>query len=130
MGKRLWKVFDGSPNGVRAANGLRVTLGYGRTIYMNMAAHDALGRPRAVELMFDDLRNIIGVRPVDPTRLNAFPVKPHTTGRQMKISAAPLCAQYGIHPDGTVLFQRAALNEDGILELPLDSLIRVQRGSR
>lgn len=130
MGKRLWKVFEGTPNGVKADNGLRVTLGYGRTIYLNMAAFDALDRPQAVELMFDDLRNIIGIRQVDPARKNAFPVKRHTTGRHMKISAAPLCAQYRISPEGTVLFQRAAINEEGILELPLDSLVRVQRGSR
>jgi hypothetical protein len=97
---------------------------------MNMSTFEALGRPLAVELMFDDLRNIIGMKPIDPARKNAFPVKRHTTGRQMRISASPFCAQWRIHPDGTVLFQRAALSEEGILELPLDSLVRVQRGCR
>jgi hypothetical protein len=130
MGNRIWKIFDGAPNGARSTNGLRVTLAKTRTIYINFVTFEALGRPDAVELMFDDLRNIIGMRATEPVRQNAFPVKLHTTGRLMRICASAFCTQWGIQPKGTVLFQKAAIGEGGVLELPLDNLVRVQRGSR
>jgi hypothetical protein len=107
-----------------------VTLGYGRTFYLNEAAFEGLGRPEAVELMFDDLRNLIGMRATNPEKRNAFPVKPHTTGRYRRVSAAPFCTQFSIRPEGTILFDRASISPEGILELPLDKLLKVVRGSR
>jgi hypothetical protein len=88
------------------------------------------GRPAAVELSYDGNRRVIGIRGTDPRKRNAFPVKHHTSGRYMRVSGAPFCTQFRLKPEGTVLFDRADLNFDGVLELPLDSLIRVTRGSR
>jgi len=127
---RKWQIFQGRPNGTRVANDLRVTLGYGRTFYLNEAAFKALGEPEAVELMYDPPTSVIGMRPVDPRRRNAFPVKPHTTGRYKRISAAPFCAANRIRVHGTVLFDGAEIGPEGILELPINSAVRVQRGSR
>jgi hypothetical protein len=108
---------------------LRVTLGYG-AFHLNNAAYDALGRPDAVELMFDPPTAVIGMRAVDPARRNAFPVKPHTSGRYKRVSAGPFCAQFRIKVKGTVLFDRAEIGPGGILELPINSVVRVERGSR
>ena len=41
----------------------------------NKAAYVALGSPKAVELLFDKSRRIIGIRPVDPTVDHAYPMR-------------------------------------------------------
>ena len=127
---REWQIYQGRPNGTRVSNDMRVTLGYGRTFYLNDAAYQALGCPEAVELMYDPPRAMIGMRGVDPRRRNAFPVKAHSTGRYKRISAAPFCAQFRIRVNGTVLFDAAEIGPGGVLELPVASAVRVERGSR
>ena len=109
---------------------MRVTLGYGRTFYLNDAAFKALGEPEAIELMYDPPTAVIGMRATDPKRRNAFPVKPHASGRYKRISAAPFCAQFRIRVNGTVLFDAAEIGPGGVLELPITSAVRVERGSR
>ena len=125
-----WTVYEGRPNGKRAANGLRVTLGYGRTFYLNHAAFEALGKPEAVELLFDNERDVIGIRGSDPRRENAFPVKPHSSGRYKRISAVPFCAEWNIRVRETLLFHGAYIGPHGVLELPLAKVVRVARGAR
>jgi hypothetical protein len=45
MMKTNWTVFEGRPNTGTTAKAIRVTLGYGRTFYLNHAAYEAIGRP-------------------------------------------------------------------------------------
>lgn len=42
---------------------------------LNRASYEALGEPEAVELLYDPTERIIGLRPTDPSTLNAYPVR-------------------------------------------------------
>jgi hypothetical protein len=109
---------------------MRVTLGHHHVFYLNNVAYEALGRPNAVELRYDGNRRIIGMRPIDPRRRNAFHVKLHCGGNYRKVHAASFCRHFRLRVDGTSLFDDADLTDEGILELPMDSMITVGRGAR
>lgn len=47
----------------------------------NEAAFEALGKPKAVELLFDRTAQIIGVRRADPAKPHAYPVRPPSERR-------------------------------------------------
>lgn len=85
----------------------------------NKAAHVALGSPKAVELLFDKTRKIIGIRPVDPEVDHAYPVRSQTNkddGPYM-VSGAAFTKYYGIATDEARRWN--ADLEDGILCIDL-----------
>jgi hypothetical protein len=46
-----------------------------KVILLNRVAFEALGGPAAVELLFDETRKVIGLKPIERNRRNAFLVK-------------------------------------------------------
>ena len=130
MTNRHWSRFEGRAYGRARSEELRVTLGERHVFYLNKVAYDALGQPAAVELRYDGNRRIIGIKPHDPRRKNAFLVKQHTTGNYRKIHAAAFCRHYRLGIEGTNLFDGAELTNEGILELPMSSMITIGRGAR
>ena len=99
-------------------------------IYLNKIAWDALGCPEAVELMFDIGRGVIGIKPVDPWKPNSFPIR-HKKGKSGKcIRASPFAVHFAIRPRRTILFNKAEIDEDGVMSLPLESITAVSLGSR
>lgn len=108
-----------------------MTLGAKGTFYLNGVAFDALERPAAVEMLYDGNRRIIGLRPTDPRRHNAFVVKHHGKGGSYKrISAAAFCSHFRLKYDRTLLFEQAELDNDGVMTLDLGKTIEVGRGAR
>ena len=130
MINRDWKTFEGRAYGRGPSKELRVTLNHRYVFYLNSVAYDALEQPAAVELKFDGTRRIIGLKPTDARRRNAFLLKQHTVGRYKKINASAFCKHFRLHVEGTNLFDAAELTDEGILELPMDSMITVGRGAR
>ena len=130
MQNRHWTTFQGRAYGRARKDELRVTLGQRHVFYINKAAYEVLGRPGAVELRYDGNRRIIGMKPIDPRLKNAFPVKPHSTGNYHKIHAAAALRHFRLRIEGTNLFDAADFTDEGILELPMDSMITVGRGAR
>jgi len=57
-----WTRFPGRQFSRNIADGIRVTMGPDGVIYMNAAAWDAMGRPEAVEMMYDKPRRVIGLK--------------------------------------------------------------------
>jgi hypothetical protein len=123
-----WEKFNGRPYG-SVRDDMRVTLAKKCNIYINGKAYDALGRPGAVELLFDGNRRIIGLKPIDARRTNAFPVHNHTA-RYKRIAAAAFCHHFRIKPTSTMLFQNVDIDPEGVMHLDLMNTVTVTRGAR
>jgi hypothetical protein len=65
-------------------------------IAMNHAAFDALGQPKAVELLFDRERQRVGLRAVDPNVDHAYVVRPNAKGSSHLVSGTRFAKHYGI----------------------------------
>src|SRR5688500_7738675 len=115
MIQRDWTTFEGRSYGRARSDELRVTLSDRAVFYLNRAAFDVLGQPAAVELKFDGNRRIIGIKPTDIRRRNAFPLKQHVTGHYRKINAAAFCKHFRLCIEGTNLFDGADFTAEGIL---------------
>lgn len=119
-----WQVFEGQPN---RAGGQRheprVTLDAKGSIYLNRRAWEAFGSPRFVQLMHDPERGLIGLKPTDPDRRNAFRMMTHGKNHK-RIAASPFFRHIGIRTDRTVLFDQPDLR-DKVLILDLNNTITV-----
>ncbi len=122
--------FRGRPNNAVRSEGLRVTVNSRGSIYINNISWQALGCPEAVELMFDQGRRVIGLKPVDAWQPNSFPVRHKTQSTGKVIHANPFCVHFAIRPLRTAIFNQAHIDEDGVMSLPLDSITAVSTGSR
>ena len=59
----------------RSGSPPQITIQQRGTLAINGAARDVLGRPAAVELLFDAGRSMLGLRPVADTAANAYPLR-------------------------------------------------------
>jgi hypothetical protein len=109
---------------------IRVTIQTKGVIHLNKAAFEVLGAPAAVEFQFDGNRRIVGIRPIDPRRRNAFPVRRDRHKNYHSINAAAFFQHIRLRFDGTQLVDAAEFTPEGLLELPLDSMITIGRGAR
>ena len=81
---KQWETFEGRQYRTTARKEPRVTLGAKGTFYLNGIAYAAMGEPAAVEMLFDGNRRVIGLKPTDPTKRNAFAIKHHGKGRELQ----------------------------------------------
>ena len=131
---RKWTIYHGGPNGgVRMA--VRITLNSRGVLLFNKRAWEAVGRPAAAELMFDEDENVIGLRPRDIRFQNAFPVKTSNGARHRKyeyriLHTASFCKHFDIRPKSTILFTQPDMENDGTILLDLKTAVNVGRGSR
>ena len=108
-----------------------MTLGAKSTFYLNGAAYDALQQPGAVEILYDGNERIIGFKPVDLRKRNAFLIKPHgRSGNYKRISAAAFCTHFRLKFPRTILFNEIDLDPDGVLILDINKATTIGRGSR
>lgn len=107
-----------------------MTLGPRGDIYMNGIGWECLGKPEAVELMFDKNRDVIGLKKVPTWQEDSFPVR-HKKGSSGKIiHASPFFAHLAIRAARTMLFNQAHIDDEGVMALPLEGLTAVTRGGR
>ena len=101
------------------AAGPHVTLNKRGHIAFNRRAHELIGKPEAVLLLFDRINNRIGIRAANPGLRNAYKVK--KTGRpgSRLVHAYRLLAKKGIDVPETLQFPDARIDEDQILILDL-----------
>lgn len=76
-----------------------MTIQKGGAFSLNKAAYLILGEPKAVELLFDRVAQVIGLRRVAPTERHAFPVRPVGRGTTFALSGRSFCTHYGIPTD-------------------------------
>lgn len=123
---RHWEEYEDGPT-QPIAERLHATINYKGTILLNGNLHEKLGLPKAVKLVFDRKNSVIGVIAVPETRENAFPVTAQRTGRHRLIRASPFCRKFGIRISSTNIFRKPEIDEDGILQLDLNSTTPIRR---
>ena len=135
-GKRVmhddWVPFEGRPFGRKSYDKLRVTLNKRNMFYLNPQAHEALGQPEAVEFLFNEELEAIGMRPAHPQLESAFRVTERKAGswHGYVIQAAAFLQHYKLKVDGTRQFNKITIDRHGLMTLPLASVTRVRRGAR
>lgn len=127
--KYQWTEFHGSPNR-KDRTEPRVTLNPRGVFFMNRKAFEAMGEPAAVRLFFDENRLRIGLKPADPTRQNAFPVKQKDRWQNRVVHLSPFCKYHKIRIDRTVVFNELDLDDEGILTLDLNKTTSIGRELR
>ena len=130
MNNRQWTIFEGRPFRRDSKGEIRVTIQTKGVIFLNRTAYELIGQPAAVELRYDGNRRIVGLKPIDPRRPNAFPIKMNGRTHYRTISAAAFFQHIRLRFEGTNLVRDADFTPEGILELPLDTLTTITRGAR
>ena len=126
-----WLEFRGRQYRPRMRVEPRITLGRKGTFFLNTTAYRALGEPVAVELLLDKMRRVIGIKPTDPLKKNAFLVKSHGVNSEYRrISASAFCQHFRVSAPGTLLFNDPEFDADGVLRLDLVNATRVGRGAK
>jgi hypothetical protein len=100
------------------------SINYRSEIVINRQAFEALDKPEAVVMMFDEDESTIGLRPASAATINAYRLKPKGASGHRVVNARTLARKHDIRIDGTDRFRTAAI-EDGILVLDLRNRMSV-----
>ena len=119
--------FQGGPNGSNREKA-RVTLSKRSVVVMNQWAYEAFGSPAAVTLWYDEDRRVIGLKPGDTRRSNAFPVKQKDKWKTHQIFITPFCKHHSIDTRRTVLFNEIDINSEGMMRLELNRTQMIGKG--
>ena len=114
---RHWIRFEGRPYGLDRDKP-RVSLNRNKAFLLNLHAFRVLGKPAAVEFLFDPNNQTIGIVATDPKKPHAFPVNVKRDELRV-VYAAAFCAHFGIAIEHTVAFKDPPIAKDGIMTLDL-----------
>lgn len=118
-----WEIHK-PDHGLNQRDRIRVTINKTGTVYMNAAAHKALGHPEAVVMMYDRRLKTIGVTSASANRKEAYRLKRKgveaSNGRL--VYARTFCRDFNIYPSETLVFADAMINKDGVLILDLNAV--------
>ena len=123
-----WEVFEHGPV-QNLSRVIHVTINVRGNIFLNRRAHEALGRPTDVMLMYDRRRSFIGIGAARPGQAGAFRLRhkdPHTSCGRV-LYASNFCRKYAIGPEETLRFMTAEVNKSGILVLDLNEVRSVKK---
>jgi hypothetical protein len=88
-------------------------------ISLNKAAHDLMGNPETVELMFEPSQKLIGFKPVSSKSPKAFPVRPQgKNAATLMVAGQAFTKHYDI--DTRVARRYPVEMRDGVLVLDLN----------
>ena len=125
---KQWEEFPVGPSG--AISGLHVTLNRGGEILIGSRTFRKFGEPEQVLLLFDRRNLLIGIVPTTAKATNSFPLITKSNGSHRVIRANLFCRHYGIAFAGTVAFNTAEIDDDGILTLNLREIRAVGNPKR
>ena len=97
-----------------------VTIQRRGTMSLNAAAHEALGSPEAVELLFDRQERLMGMRKISPKAEHAYAVRPSGKKASSFLVAGMAFSQYYDIPRDVARRWPAELR-DGVLIVDLKS---------
>jgi hypothetical protein len=92
----------------------------------NRKAHEKMGSPEAVVLLYDPRYKVIGLKPANPERPNAYPLRQrYKTGRNasrvmLAVYATGFFKLHDLKPECTIAFYDPKF-ESGVLELDIQS---------
>jgi hypothetical protein len=122
---RQWEEYQGVP-ATASRDRAHVRLDKKGVLVMNRIAHERMGGPEAVVLLYDRRYKVIGLRPSSVDRSNAFPLRRrYKSGRNGGLGMVAVYAQgffksYGVKPECTLSFDSPRF-ESGVLELDLQT---------
>ena len=120
-----FEVFD--RKGTPTTNKPWVTIQARGSFGINRAAFEAMGKPEAVELLYDAEKNLVGFRPTDPEALNAYPVRKQQNSDSYVLAGRAFTSYYNI--DTTEARRYMSKKMNGILVIALDEVgATVSRG--
>ncbi len=121
---KQWDVFTETANS-RRSNSLRVSLSKRSLFAVNQLGYEALNKAEAIELMFDKVNKLIGMRPCPPEQKNAFKLRQQGKSNSYYVRARAFCAYYNIKVNQTVVFDEPEVDEDGVLTLDLNKVTEI-----
>ena len=104
-------------------------------LVLNRTAHERMGRPDAVILLYDPRYRVIGLRPAGADLENAFPLKPryktgsNGTSGMLALYAKGFFKMHGLEPECTIAFDNPKF-ESGVLELDLRTARELANGKQ
>ena len=96
-----------------------VTMNRRGYIVFSRKTYERLGEPEAFHLLFDAVNNRIGLRPTEPGMVDAYPAAKYGKHGGRLVRAWRLMEECGIELPGTIQFESAELDQDGVLVLDL-----------
>ncbi len=106
----------------------QVTIQAKGTLSFNASSYHVLGKPEAIELLYDREERVIGFRPVDKDSLNAYPMRPVSAGGTYVVAGNAFLKYYDIPFGSPVRYD--ADYADGILMVDLKKEGRVATSNR
>jgi len=123
-----WEAFTRRATPV--VSGPLVTIQKRGTISLNRAAHELLGAPPAVELLFDVDEHVIGFRPVDPGVHHAYPVRKQPSSFSYLVAGQAFAKYYGIPIGETRRYTAAMIGDVLAIDLKQEATTPPTRGGR
>lgn len=105
-----------------------VTVKAARGFALNKAAHDLLGNPEAVTLLYDPAERLVGFKPSSPDYPRAYTARSQGRSTAVFVSGVAFMKHYGI--DVSTTRRYAVQMRDGVLVLDLESESTEISGSR
>lgn len=113
--------FRGGPSRSGAAR-IRVTLDSRGVFTLNNIAVRKLENAEAVTFYYDVHKRVIGIKPAEIWRTNAFPLRVRNKMNIRIICAIAFCKHFDIKVTRTIEFNNAKVGEDGVLRLDLNDI--------
>lgn len=104
-----------------------VTMNKRGFIVFSRKTYERVGEPKAFHLLFDAVNNRIGLKPTAMGIRNAYPVAKYGKHGGRLVRAWRLMEECGIDLPGTIRFEDADVDQDGILVLDLRTAKVVSR---
>ena len=114
---KQWEEFGVGPRD--AATELHVSLDPKGNIIIGARAFEKFGQPEKAVLLFDKGNRLIGIVAASSRADNAYPLIEKKNGRHRTLRAGRFCRRHGISVPRTVAFNKAEIDEDGVLVLNL-----------
>jgi len=99
--------------------GPHVTMNPKGCIAFNRRAHEMLGKPQAVLLLFDRINSRIGLRAANPGLRNAYKLSKTSAQGERMLRAYRLLVKHGIEVPETLVFREPRIDQDEVLVLDL-----------
>jgi hypothetical protein len=116
-----FEVFD--KRSAAATKSPMLTIQRGGNFSMNKAAHELMGAPKAVELLYDPAEKLVGFRSVEPTSPRAFPARPQgKSSATLMVSGQTFARHYGLDVSKARRYPVKMRDDILILDLKGDSI--------
>jgi hypothetical protein len=122
---KQWELFEKIPAG-RTARSMRVSLNQRGIFSLNKKVFAELDQPEAVELYFDKINKLIGIKPSKLDSKYSYPVKQAGAANSWVVRASAFLTYYNIKITGTMMFPSPTM-EDGMVVLDMASAVPSSR---